>query len=118
MDYRIEYEISAILILVILMVYFLVKPRRFSKQLNPGNEHSPTIMCHFVRPVEGGCELRTRFWMGYGVINGKPVKLIPDGVEFPLEPVKALLMHNIKEFTHLASILPEVYGEFKDKFTF
>lgn len=56
--------------------------------------------------------------MGYGVINGKPVKLIPDGVEFPLEPVKALLMHNIKEFTHLASILPEVYGEFKDKFTF
>ena len=51
-------------------------------------------------------------------INGKPVKLIPDGVEFPLEPVKALLMHNIKEFTHLASILPEVYGEFKDKFTF
>ena len=83
-----------------------------------GNEHSPTIMCHFVRPVEGGCELRTRFWMGYGVINGKPVKLIPDGVEFPLEPVKALLMHNIKEFTHLASILPEVYGEFKDKFTF
>lgn len=34
MDYRIEYEISAILILVILMVYFLVKPRRFSKQLN------------------------------------------------------------------------------------
>lgn len=33
MDYRIEYEISAILILVILMVYFLVKPRRFLNSL-------------------------------------------------------------------------------------
>ena len=83
-----------------------------------GNEHSPTIMCHFLRPVPGGCELRTRFWMGYSVINGQPVKILPDGVEFPLEPVKALLTHNIKEFTHLASILPEVYGEFKDKFEF
>lgn len=83
-----------------------------------GNEHSPTIMCHFVRPTENGCELRTRFWMGYCVKGGKPVKLLPEGVEFPLEPVKALLMHNIKEFTHLASILPEIYGEFKDKFAF
>lgn len=83
-----------------------------------GNEHSPTIMVHFLRPTADGCELRTRFWMGYSVINGAPVKILPEGVEFPLEPVKALLTHNIKEFTHLASILPEVYEEFKDKFEF
>lgn len=81
-----------------------------------GNEHSPTIMCHFVRPVPGGSELRTRFWMGYCVSDGKPKKAIPDGVEFPLEPVKALLMHNIKEFTNLAAILPEVYTEFSKDF--
>ena len=83
-----------------------------------GDEYAPTIMVHFIRPVDGGCELRTRFWMGSGVVNGKPVKLIPDGVQFPLQPVKALLMHNIKEFTNLAAILPEVYAEFKDKFEF
>ena len=81
-----------------------------------GNEHSPTIMCHFLRPVEGGCELRTRFWMGYSVIDGKPKKILPDGVQFPLEPVQALLRHNIKEFTNLAAILPKVYAEFKDSF--
>ena len=73
-------------------------------------------MVHFLRPVEGGCELRTRFWMGYSVIDGKPVKILPDGVRFPDIPLKALLMHNIKEFTNLAAILPDVYAEYHDKF--
>ena len=82
-----------------------------------GNEKAPTIMCHFMRPVEGGCELRSRFWMGWHVVDGKPVKMIPDGVRLPLDGVKSLLMHNIKEFNHLASILPEVYNEFIDDFT-
>jgi uncharacterized protein YprB with RNaseH-like and TPR domain len=45
------------------------------------------------------------------------VKALPDGMKFPtLEPVKALLHHNIKEFTNLAAILPEVYAEFHDEF--
>ena len=81
-----------------------------------GNEKSGGIMVHFLRPVEGGCELRTRFWMGYSVIGGKPVKILPPGVKIPVEPVKALLMHNIKEFTNLAAILPEVYAEFHEGF--
>ena len=81
-----------------------------------GNEKSPTIMVHFLRPVEGGCELRSRFWMGYHVVNGKPEKMFPDGFRIPLDGVKCLLMHNIKEFTHLASILPEVYAEFHEEF--
>ncbi len=83
-----------------------------------GNEESPCIMVHFLRPVEGGCELRTRFWFGYSVIGGKPVKILPDGVRFPDIPLKALLMHNIKEFTNLAAILPDVYTEYHDKFVF
>ncbi len=82
-----------------------------------GNEKSPTIMVHFLRPVEGGCELRSRFWMGYHVVDGKPQKFLPDGARLPLDGVKSLLMHNIKEFTHLAAILPEVYAEFIDEFT-
>ena len=82
-----------------------------------GSEQSGTIMVHFVRPTERGCELRSRFWMGYNIADGKPHKMIPDGAPpFPLFPVKALLMHNIKEFTHLASILPEVYNEFHEEF--
>ena len=30
---------------------------------------------------------------------------------------RAMLMHNVKEFTHLAEILPDLYNEFKDDFT-
>ena len=81
-----------------------------------GNEYNPVIMCHFVRPTDRGIELRTRFWMGYSIIGGKPVKVIPDGMQFPLIPVQALLAHNIKEFTHLASVLPELYEEFGKDF--
>jgi hypothetical protein len=81
-----------------------------------GNEHSPVIMCHFVRPVPGGSELHTRFWMGYCVKNGAPVKAIPDGAMFPAAAAQELLQHNIKEFTNLAALLPKVYAEYHDKF--
>lgn len=81
-----------------------------------GNEVSPTIMCHFIRPTADGCELRTRFWMGYCVKDRKPVKAIPDGIRIPPEAAKALLLHNIKEFTNLAALLPKLYPEYKDRF--
>lgn len=74
----------------------------------------PVIMSHFLRPVEGGSELRTRFWLGYQVEGGTPVRFeafVPDEMM-----AKALLMHNVKEFTHLAKILPSLYAEFKDRF--
>lgn len=81
-----------------------------------GNDKNPVFMCHFLRPVEGGCELRTRFWMGYSIIDGKPQCIMPEGEQFPVMAAKELLMHNIKEFTNLAAILPELYKEYKDKF--
>lgn len=74
----------------------------------------PVIMVHFIRPTKDGCELRTRFWLGYSAVNNVPVRItefIPDDMM-----AKALLIHNVKEFTHLAKILPRVYEEFKDKF--
>lgn len=74
-----------------------------------------SMMCHFIRPTADGCELRTRFWFGYSDIDGKIEKL----PGFPPGNVRmgvAMLLHNVKEFTHLAEILPEVYAEFKDDF--
>ena len=74
----------------------------------------PVVMTHFLRPVEGGSELRSHFWFGWQIENGEPVKRIPDGVEIPsLAPI-ALLKHNVIEFTNLAAILPAVYAEEKD----
>ena len=81
-----------------------------------GDENAPAVMCHFVRPVEGGIELRSRFWVGYGINGGKPFKKLPDGQRIPAERGKLMLKHNIKEYTNLAVILPEIYEEFKDKF--
>lgn len=76
----------------------------------------PTIMTHFIREIEGGVELRTRFWMGWTIVNGKAVKALPDGIRMPEMGPKSLLLHNIKEFTHLATILPQVFAEEKDNF--
>ena len=56
------------------------------------------------------------YYIGYNIVDGKPHKMLPDGEQFPIMAVQALLAHNIKEFTNLAAILPELYAEFKDKF--
>ncbi len=75
-----------------------------------------TIMCHFVRDIEGGIELRTRFWMGVAYIKGRIVKMLPDGVRMPEAPLRALNLHNIKEFTNLAALLPKIFPEQRDNF--
>lgn len=87
------------------------------------NGHGPVpgegvaaIMTHMVREIEGGIELRSRFWIGWGLIDGKVVKLVPDGVRVPDVVPMGLFAHNLKEFGHLAAILPQLYAEFKDKF--
>lgn len=49
------------------------------------------------------------------VIDGNGVFLLPPGMPIPEEIALGLLMHNIKEFQHLAKILPDVYRENKDK---
>ncbi len=74
----------------------------------------PVVMTHIARDVEGGCELRSRFWMGYNIINGKAEYLMPGGVAFPKAPAEQLLGHNFQEFTNLAKILPSIYEEEKD----
>ena len=54
------------------------------------NEHqppeipaAPAIMVHFIREIDGGVEWRTRFWMGYTILNGHPVPLLPPGIRVP-----------------------------------
>ena len=74
-----------------------------------------SIMCHFIRNIEGGVELRSRFWIGWNMKNGKDVKTIPDGFRMPgMGP--DFLIHNIKEFTNLAALLPRIFPEEKDNF--
>jgi hypothetical protein len=82
-----------------------------------GNEQLhdvPVVMTHFLRPVEGGSELRSRFWFGWQIVDKVAVKSIPDGVRVPAAGPVALLNHNVKEYSNLARILPSVYREEKD----
>lgn len=76
------------------------------------------LMLHTVRPIEGGIELRSRFWFGWNVdLNThEPVRVIPDDVKIDGEIAKRLGIHSIKEMTNLAKILPSLYRENKDKF--
>jgi len=87
------------------------------------NGHGPipgkgvaAIMTHFVREVDDGIELRSRFWIGYGLVDGELVKLVPDDVCVPLEVPRGLFAHGVKEFGHLATILPSLYAQEKDHF--
>lgn len=74
----------------------------------------PVALIHTGRPVEGGLEYRTRFWFGWKITDGIPELALPEGVRVPDGPPKAILRHNIIEYTNLATILPEIYAEEKD----
>lgn len=78
---------------------------------------SAEVMCHFVRETGDGIELRSRFWLGWHIIGGKPVKILPDGEITPLMKPKMLLAHNMKEFTNLAKLLPQIYPEQRDNWS-
>ena len=76
------------------------------------------VMCHVAREIPGGLEMRSRFWLGYTCKDRKVFKSLPDWTRFPLFAPMGLLMHNIKEFTNLAALLPRIYAEEKGNFTY
>jgi len=78
-------------------------------------------LIHHLRPVEGGCEMRSRFWLGGHNVRprGRDNALgrLIGGVAAKLNPLKAsqageLLVHCAQEMSHLASVLPELYQHF------
>jgi len=73
-------------------------------------------MTHKWYPCEGGVMFCSRFWIGFKLDNGIIKKALPEGVKIPEFVPKGLFAHNIKEFSNLAAILPEVYTENKDIF--
>ena len=48
--------------------------------------------------------------------SGELINGMPEGISVPLQVPKNLYAHNIKEFTNLASFLPQIYAENKDNF--
>jgi len=69
---------------------------------------------HVARAVDGGVELRSRFFQGYTFIDRQPV--IMTSAEKPVPPKAPGLMcrHCAEEYANLAAILPEIYSEEKE----
>lgn len=84
-------------------------------QARAGGPKAPAIMIHLFREVPGGIESRSRFWMGYHMIDKKPCKLIPDGIQIPVQAPMGLAFHNVEEYSNLAAILPSLYEEMNGK---
>ncbi len=79
-----------------------------------GVPNMPVVMTHMSRDIADGCELRSRFWLGYQIQEGNGVYLLPENMDIPLPLVTNLLQHNFFEFTNLAEILKSVYSEEKN----
>lgn len=73
------------------------------------------VFFHSVRPVEGGCELRSRYWIGKNIQNKEAVH-----VDFPPELNTEQFAwencrHSLTEYNNLASFLPKLYKEMGGK---
>jgi len=77
------------------------------------NHKAPAFMLHLICEIPGGIEFRTRFWIGYHVLNKKPHYCLPKEAVIPDVVAKGLAIHNVMEYTNLASFLPEIYEEEK-----
>lgn len=77
-----------------------------------------TDMIHYIRPVEGGVEMRSRFWIardleamsgGWGLVAFIADNKLVKQLTLPAKAPKALAFHCATEFSQLASFLPELY---------
>ena len=77
-----------------------------------GEGGCPAAMTHVWAPYKDGVLFRSRFWIGYALVDGEYRKILPEGVRVPDVVPQGLFAHNIKEFTNLAAILPSLWQEF------
>lgn len=87
----------------------------------PGTPFKGGWLLHQVRPIAGGCEMRSRMWLGgeNGALGDRPGS-VARGLLWLLRPLvrqllpdpAELLVHNAQEMAHLAGFLPGLYGEF------
>lgn len=82
---------------------------------SPFHPKAPAMMCHFIREIPGGIEYRTRFWMGYQVVEKRPVCILPPGAKVPWQAALGLARHNVEEYSNLRVLLPMIYEEQKNK---
>ena len=78
-------------------------------------------LVHHVRPVPGGSEMRSRFWLGGDQVRPRslsgPLAALIGAAARRLAPLSAtqasdLLVHCAQEMSHLATVLPQLHAAF------
>lgn len=80
-------------------------------------------LAHQVRPVDGGAEMRSRFFLNLRGLHvpdvkqaacavGRGASVDPTDLVLGLDLARDLLLHCGQEMNHLAGFLPELYAEF------
>lgn len=67
------------------------------------------IMLHYARAEGNGVVFCSRFWMGGYVLRGGQAEYTGVGTPTPADAPSRLLLHCVREYTNLASFLPELY---------
>jgi hypothetical protein len=76
-------------------------------------------LVHHIRPMPGGAEMRSRFWMGGRHVALRVGKSLADRAlrlvaARQLPDPRDLMVHCAQEMNHLAGFLPELFGRFAD----
>ncbi|MBC7246290.1 MAG: hypothetical protein H5T73_00725 [Actinobacteria bacterium] len=69
------------------------------------------VFFHAVREVEGGVEYRSRYWIGYTMKGGVPVRVKRPLLFRMADLARNNCLHSLIEYNNLASFLPQLYGE-------
>lgn len=80
-------------------------------------------LAHYVRPVEGGAEMRSRFWMGGEHVKVRDGATLPDAASGAVDALtqmgedkaKGMVVHCSQEMNHLAAFLPDIYAEYQTR---
>lgn len=87
---------------------FISRPEGASYETDP----MKMVLAHFVREIPGGIELRSRFWLGYGIANGRLTCLQK---EIPGEMPALMADHCAHEMTNLSNLIPMLYDAVQNK---
>jgi len=84
-----------------------------------------TYMCHYVRNIEGGVEMRSRFWIGHTIrlkffsrtslINRLANTKLVRRLAIPGETPYKMALHCAQEYNNLAVLLPELYRDYGNR---
>ncbi|WP_287153482.1 hypothetical protein [Candidatus Solincola tengchongensis] len=69
------------------------------------------VFLHAVRSVAGGVEYRSRYWIGYTMRGGKPVRVRRPMPFRMMDLARNNCLHSLMEYNNLASFLPQLYAE-------